>query len=150
MSRNAEMVDGRPEDVFAVLSDGWSYATWVVGAARIWDVDAGWPSVDTKIHHSVGIWPLLLSDTTSVVAVDAPRSIELRARAWPTGEAHIRVTCKPHGPEQTTVTMEEWTVRGPAKLIPRPLQDAGLRLRNREALRRLGYLVSSRSRTGEH
>ena len=37
-----------------MLSDGWSYATWVVGAARIRDVDDGWPTVGTKIHHPSG------------------------------------------------------------------------------------------------
>ena len=41
MSRNTRMMSCTPQDVFDVLSDGWSYATWVVGAARIRDVDEG-------------------------------------------------------------------------------------------------------------
>jgi putative transposase len=63
-----------PEEVFGVLEDGWLFAVWVVGASRIRDVDATWPKADSKIHHSVGSWPLLIDDTTSVVEIDPFRS----------------------------------------------------------------------------
>ena len=52
-----------------MLSDGWLYALWVVGAARMRDVDEGWPAVGTRLHHSVGTWPLLIDDTTEVLEV---------------------------------------------------------------------------------
>ncbi|WP_324188972.1 SRPBCC family protein [Nocardia farcinica] len=42
------------ERAFAVLSDGWLYAGWVVGASHIRDVDPDWPGVGSRIHHSVG------------------------------------------------------------------------------------------------
>src|SRR5205823_1407725 len=64
MSVTRRQVAASPEQVFAVLADGWLYASWVVGAARIRDVDDGWPSPGTKIHHSIGAWPVFLHDTS--------------------------------------------------------------------------------------
>lgn len=40
-------VDAPAEAVWSVLADGWSYANWVVGAARVRDVDPGWPAQGT-------------------------------------------------------------------------------------------------------
>lgn len=134
-----------PDDVFAVLEDGWSYGTWVVGAARIRDVDADWPRAGSRIHHSVGAWPLLLSDTTEVEAVDAPNLLQLRVRAWPTGEGRVLLTCERRG-RQTEVALEERAVSGPAKLLPAPVQDLMLHPRNVEALRRLAYLAENHAR----
>jgi hypothetical protein len=138
-------MDCTPEDVFDVLGDGWSYATWVVGAARIRDVDHDWPAVGSRIHHSVGAWPLLISDHTAVEAVDEPRMLQLRARAWPTGEARIVLRCEPDA-GGTLVTIEEWATSGPANAIPQPVLDPLLHARNVEALRRLAYLAESRAR----
>ncbi len=145
MSSTTRHMDCTPEDVFDVLADGWSYATWVVGAARIREVDHDWPQVGARIHHSVGAWPLLLSDTTVVEAVEEPRVLQLRARAWPTGEARVVIRCAPDA-GGTLVTIDEWAVSGPANLVPQPLLDPALHARNVEALRRLGYLAESRAR----
>lgn len=149
MSTTKNIFHCTPEDVFAVLEDGWTYGMWVVGAARIRAVDAGWPAPGTKIHHSVGLWPVLLSDTTSVEAVDAPREITLTARAWPTGQARVRITCETH-PQGTLVTMEEQATSGPAAMMPDAMQDPMLHLRNVEALRRLRYLAENRGQPGPH
>lgn len=147
MSRTSRVFDCTPTDVFAVLEDGWSYGMWVVGAARIRDVDTGWPEPGTKIHHSVGAWPLLISDNTEVEAVDAPRMIQLRVRAWPTGEGRVTVTCEQRNDGRTQVVIEERAVSGPATLIPEPVQDLMLHHRNREALERLAYLAEHRARS---
>jgi hypothetical protein len=145
MSSTTRHMDCAPEDVFDVLADGWSYATWVVGAARIRDVDHEWPAVGSRIHHSVGAWPLLISDSTVVEAVEEPRMLQLKARAWPTGAARVVLRCEPD-PTGTTVTIEEWAVNGPATLVPQPALDPVLHARNTEALRRLAYLAQSRAR----
>lgn len=147
MSRNTRMMTCTPQDVFAVLADGWSYATWVVGAARIRDVDPGWPAEGSKIHHSVGLWPLLISDDTEVEHVDAPHQLRLKVRLWPTGSGVVTMTCasKDGG---TEVTMEEQLVSGPAALLPTPVKDAMLHARNVEALNRLAYLAENRERRG--
>ena len=136
-----------PEDVFAVLADGWLYGMWVVGAARIRDVDGDWPAPGSSIHHSVGAWPVLLSDETTSARADSPHLLELTVKAWPTGEARVTLLCNPHGDGQTEVIMEEQAVSGPAALLPKVVQDVMLGPRNREALRRLAHLAENHART---
>ncbi|MDI3193607.1 hypothetical protein QK290_04985 [Pseudarthrobacter sp. AL07] len=36
-------------------------------------VDAQWPGTGSRLHHSVGHWPLVINDSTSVAAVGAGR-----------------------------------------------------------------------------
>lgn len=145
MSRTTRVMNCSSQDVFDVLTDGWSYATWVVGAARIRAVDKDFPAAGSKVHHSVGVWPVLLSDETEVEEVDVPHEILLKVRAWPTGEGRVRITCIPQG-NATEVVMEEWAASGPAALVPDLAQDAMLKFRNAEALQRLKYLAESRAR----
>jgi uncharacterized protein YndB with AHSA1/START domain len=146
MSEVTRVVSCSPEAVFDVLSDGWSYATWVVGAARIRQVDHEFPAPGSRIYHSVGMWPVMLSDHTEVEHVDPPHEIQLLARAWPAGEARITIVCEPQG-EQTEIIIREDVVDGPAKLIPKRVEDALIAARNREALLRLGYLAERAART---
>ena len=146
------MVDTRrtihtsPRRVFAVLADGWSYASWVVGAAHIRDVDDGWPAVGTRVHHQVGPWPLHLKDHTTVRAVEPDRLLELDARAWPLGEARIRLELRAVPPDATEVLMVERLTSGPGWLIPDHAQALLLKPRNTEALRRLDDLAVHGSR----
>jgi uncharacterized protein YndB with AHSA1/START domain len=140
MSTKTRVMDCTPERLFQVLSDGWSLSTWVVGAARIRDVSADWPSPGGTIHHSIGAWPLLLDDTTTVRRYEPPHLLELTVRAWPFGEGTVRLTCHPDG-AGTRVSMVEEPDRGPARLVPRPLRDFVLDRRNAEALMRLALLA---------
>lgn len=132
-----------PADVFAVFADGWLFGLWVVGASRIRAVDQTWPAVGSKIHHSVGSWPLLLDDTTSVLSYSPNSRLELQARAWPAGEAKVEITVTPdlHG---CTVTMTEDATSGPALLVPMPVRQAMIHWRNTETLQRLAYLAERR------
>jgi hypothetical protein len=145
MSTTTRVMACAPEDVFAVLADGWTYANWVVGAVRIRDVDAHWPEPGSTLHHSVGLWPALLSDTTTVEELDAPNKLTLKVRAWPTGEGRVTVRCR-RVEDGTEVVMEEQAVSGPAKKLPKAAQDAMLEVRNREALHRLAYICEGRAR----
>lgn len=129
------------ERVWEVLADGWSYATWVVGTARIRAVDETWPAPGSRIHHSVGLWPALLSDTTSVEVCEPGRRLVLKARGWPLGEARVELRLEPDGPESCTVTMTEDAVSGPGSLPPRLVRQAMILPRNHEGLRRLAYLA---------
>ncbi|MET0133753.1 MAG: SRPBCC family protein [Kibdelosporangium sp.] len=129
------------EDVFAVLSDGWLFAAWVVGASHIRKVDPGWPAKGSRIHHSVGAWPLHVQDTTEVLDVDPLRLLELEARAWPFGVARVRLELTETGPKATDVVMYEEAVRGPGKVVPQSWQALLLVPRNRESLRRLADLA---------
>ena len=133
-----------PQQVFDVLADGWLYASWVVGAARIREVDPAWPIVGSRIHHSVGPWPLLIDDETVVMEYDPPRSLVLRAKGWPVGEAIVRieVAARPGG---CTVSISEDVTAGPGKFVPAPLRQAAIRWRNRETVQRLVLLAQGRS-----
>jgi uncharacterized protein YndB with AHSA1/START domain len=151
MTETSRLFDCTPQAVFDVLTDGWTYATWVVGAARIRKVDPEFPAVGSEIHHSVGSWPILISDTTEIEVCEPPRLLQLRVAAWPAGEGRVRITCEPEG-DKTRVTMFETSISGPAKLIPGPLESLALKLRNKETLQRLAYLAESgvRSEHGPH
>lgn len=132
-------------EVFAILADGWLYGLWVVGATHIRAVDPGWPQVGARIHHSVGGWPLSRHDSTEVRALDAPHRLELEARLWPAGKAHIRLDLAETEPGRTEVRMAERISGGPGRLIPGPLQDLALLPRNHESLQRLAALAVGRS-----
>lgn len=144
MATTSRTILCRPSDVFAVLADGWLYGLWVVGASRIRDVSPEWPAVGARIHHSVGSWPALIDDSTSVREYRPDAAIVLRARAWPAGEADVMITAEAIG-SGCRVTIVEDAVSGPGRLVPRPIRSAALHWRNTEALRRLDYLVRGRS-----
>lgn len=137
-----------PESVFAVLADGWLYPSWVVGASRMRDVEQAWPAPGSRLRHSVGVWPILLNDSTSVIEWSPPTRMILRARGWPLGEAQVEIQVESRG-DECTVQMREHAVRGPATRIPRPLQNLAMRWRNTETLHRLAYLAEGRER-GKH
>lgn len=159
--------DCPPEDVFAVLEDGWLYPVWVVGASRMRQVDDQWPQPGSQLHHSVGVWPALLDDKTVVLEWDPPRRMRLRAKGWPIGEAKVEltVTSVRHHPEDDhvsgvdhrpgidpdlevdhgcEVSISEDVSAGPAKFVPAPIRAVGMNLRNRETLRRLAYIAENR------
>lgn len=144
MANNKRLVHASPEQVWEVLSDGWLYPLWVVGASRMRDVDEDWPQVGARLHHSVGSWPVLVDDDTEVKAVDPGRSLVLHARAWPAGTAEVRIELEADGAGGTELTMWEDAVRGPGVLMPRPARALGLQWRNKEALRRLALLCEGR------
>jgi hypothetical protein len=143
MASNRRFVDATPDQVWDVLSDGWLYPVWVVGATRIRDVDSNWPDAGSKIHHSIGVWPLALDDDSEVVEAIPASLLRLRARGWPLGEATvtIRLTAAAGG---TDVVIEEDAVRGLGTLVPEPLRRAVLRVRNTETLRRLAFVAEGR------
>lgn len=144
MTEVSETVWADPDRIFAVLADGWLYPLWVVGASHMRQVDDSWPAVGTRIHHSVGPWPMQIRHTTSITAVEPGRRLELDAGLWPIGSARVWLILTPIGDNQTRVTMGELFDRGPARLMPMALQSALLRARNTEALRRLADIAEHR------
>ncbi len=145
MSTTSRPISATPDRVWSVLSDGWLYPLFVVGAARMRDVDEGWPAVGTKLHHSVGTWPLLINDTTEVLEMEEERRLLLLARGWPAGTAHVDISLEARGTD-TLVTIVEQAASGPGALIPKPIQDPQLHVRNIETLRRLAFVVEGRTR----
>lgn len=132
-----------PDAVWRVLADGWLYPLWVVGASRVREVDDTWPKPGSKIHHSVGLWPAVLNDDTEVLACLPESMLELRAKAWPGGEATVTVRLEAQG-AGTRVQLIEDVTGGPARLVPKPVRAPALAWRNRECLKRLAWLAERR------
>ncbi|MDX6247742.1 MAG: hypothetical protein QOF10_1102 [Kribbellaceae bacterium] len=145
MTENECLIHASVEDVFAILTDGWTYAAWVVGASRVRSVEPGFPQPGHSIHHSVGIWPLLINDTTTAERYEPLRFLQLKVRAWPTGEGRVEFEATDKGGECQLIMREE-AVKGPATLIPEAVLDPVLRLRNDETLKRLALLAQGRRR----
>ncbi|MEU7812693.1 SRPBCC family protein [Pseudonocardia sp. NPDC049154] len=137
------LVPAEPAKVWQVIADGWSYPLWVVGATHMRAVDDGYPAVGTRLHHSVGSWPVQIQDRTEVRACEPERLLELKAHAWPSGAARVRITLRPET-GGTRVVMEEHAESGPAVLIPRAVQQVVLVPRNTETLARLESIVRNR------
>jgi hypothetical protein len=144
MSTNTRTFHCSPEQVFDVLADGWLFPVWVVGASRMRDVDEAWPAVGSVLHHSFGVWPALIDDTTTVLEWDPPRLMVMKPAGWPIGEAKVTIRVKPRG-AGCVVRIDEEAVEGPGSLIPGPLLDVPLHLRNIETLRRLAYVAEGRA-----
>lgn len=140
MATNTGTASCSPEAVFAVLADGWLYPSWVVGASRIRAVEAAWPAAGAKIHHSFGVWPLLIDDSTSMLEWEPPHRAVLKARGWPMGSAKVVLEVRPTA-AGCGLTLLEDAVEGTGSLIPKPLRDALIHVRNVETLRRLTYLA---------
>lgn len=143
MSRNVREMVCAPEAVFAVLAEGWLFPTWVVGASRMRDVDADWPAVGSRLHHSFGAWPALIDDETMCVEWDPPRRAVLVATGWPLGEARVSIDVKPRG-RGCVVRLQEEATAGPVRRIPDAVIDLLLHRRNAESLLRLAYLAEGR------
>lgn len=137
-------VHGPADEVWAVLADGWLYATWVVGASRIRDVDRQWPQVGSRLHHSFGLWPVLIDDHTEVLGCDPGRQLVLEARGWPAGAARVRIMVSAAGTHGSVVRLAADVSDGPGRLIPRPARQMLIAFRNEEALRRLALIAEGR------
>lgn len=143
VTTNTRTIHATPEKVWETLSDGWLYPLWVVGATRMRDVDEHWPTVGAQLHHSAGVWPALVDDTTEVLDVEPGTRLRLRARAWPAGEAEVVLTLTPQG-DDTLLEMREDAVTGPGKLVPLPVRGPLIGWRNVEALRRFAAIAERR------
>ena len=144
MTAVSTVIAAPPEQVWKVLADGWLYPLWVVGASTMRQVDDHWPAPGARLHHSVGVWPAMIDDTTSSLACEEGSRLELQARAWPAGEARVVLRLRPV-PGGTEVVMREYADTGPARLVPHLLQAPLIRARNRESLRRLSALAEGRT-----
>ena len=128
-----------------MLANGWLYPAWVVGASRMREVDRDWPEIGSRLHHSVGNWPLLVDDQTEVLECRPWRLLRLKAHAWPSGAAEVRIELDPQADSSTLVRIQEDASDGPATLVPRPARQLAMVARNREALQRLAFIAEGRA-----
>jgi hypothetical protein len=109
------------------------------------NVDDNWPAKGSELHHSAGVWPLVLNDTTESLEVETGRRLKLRARGWPLGEADVEITLSPvDGGNRCEVVLEETAVSGPGALVPPAVEAPLLGWRNVESLRRLAFIAEGR------
>jgi carbon monoxide dehydrogenase subunit G len=141
--RNA-LVEAPPSEVWAVLTDGYSYDQWVVGTQSVRAVDPGWPHEGTSLHYTVGFGPLRFEDRTIVRLVQPGKCLELEAQARPFGSVRISIRVLPWG-DDSVVIMDEHPLRGPSWALENPVVELALALRNRSTLRRLVSVVESRA-----
>lgn len=137
-------IQATPEQVFAVLSDGWLYSGWVVGTSHMRAVQEDWPAVGAKLFHASGIWPLVTRDETVVLTSQPPALLVLQAKGGPIGQARIELRLSAQG-TSCRVEMEETPIGGPGRWLHNPVAAAGIQRRNVEALNRLATLVEHRT-----
>src|SRR3978361_501592 len=130
--------------VWAQLADGCTYSQWGVGNSRMRAVDADWPAPGSAIHHSVGIWPLLLDDETVVDECAPENELGLIAKGRPIGAARITLRlfdidggCR--------IEMSEIPINPPLKWLPTKVALTAGWPRNRECTRRLAALAERRT-----
>jgi hypothetical protein len=132
------------EQVWDQIADGWTYSQWVVGNSRMRAVDADWPAVGATIHHSIGVWPLLLNDETVVQECVPQRKIVLAAKGGPFGAARVTLRLFDIG-SGCRIEMSEVPISVPMKWLPTRVALAAAWPRNRECARRLATLAEGRT-----
>ncbi|WP_422746497.1 SRPBCC family protein [Mycobacterium sp. WMMD1722] len=132
------------QQVWDVIADGWTYSQWVVGNSRMRAVAPDWPAPGSTIHHSIGVWPVLLNDETLVEECTPPERLVLHAKGRPFGGARIVLTLHDEG-DGCRAQMEEYPLSGLGKLLPGQISDAAVWPRNNETLRRLAFLAERRN-----
>lgn len=140
MATVCNVIEAPSDEVFALLANGWRYADWVVGAKRIRAVDEGWPAVGSRFHHTVGVGPLTIHDTSEVLENEPGKRLVLDVRIWPTGRAKVSLELSPTS-AGTRVRMDEVPEEGLAQTLDSPAIEALIWLRNTEALRRMRRAV---------
>lgn len=137
-------IKASPADVYRVLSDGWTFAQWVVGTSHMRAVDAQWPAAGSKLYHCVGVWPATIRDHTEVKEAETGKRLLLTARGWPAGEAEIELVLIPDA-GGTQIVMREEATAGAGYLLRNPVGEKLIYRRNVESLARFSALVERRT-----
>jgi len=136
-------MEATPEEIFAVLADGYAYDDWVVGAKQIRAVDADWPAKGSQFHHEIGVGPIDIKDSSKVIEIDPPHKLVLSVRFRPAGTAVVELTMEPAEEEgKTRVTMKETPTSGAARALAL-VTSMMLLVRNEWSLLRLRRLVAA-------
>lgn len=133
------------QQVWDVIADGWVYSQWVVGNSRMRAVDPNWPRPGSTIHHSIGIWPLVVNDSTVVDSCDPGHEVVLIANGRPFGKARITMKLDDLPDGGCRIEMAEVPVSAPMRWLPQSASLAMVYPRNREATWRLAALAERRS-----
>jgi hypothetical protein len=129
------------ERVWEVIADGWTYSQWVVGNSRMRAVDPEWPQPGSTIRHSVGVWPLLLDDSTVSVECIPQEKLVMIANGRPFGKARITLVLSDVEGGGCRIEMAEVPVTPPLNWLPKRAALAAAFPRNRECTWRLAALA---------
>jgi hypothetical protein len=146
MAVNRRRVRAPVADVLEVLADATAYPRWVVGPREAVAVDPTWPDPGSGFLHETGRGPFTVRDRTQIVRFEPDAGeVVLEAHSGPLGVALVRITVDGQG-DRTEVTVEEDTLSGPLRLLPKPVRDVAIHTRNRRAVRRLARMVETGTR----
>ncbi|MFJ6138801.1 SRPBCC family protein [Kitasatospora sp. NPDC092286] len=140
MARRQQFIECPPQQVWAVLADGHSYAQWVVGTQHIGHVDPCWPAVGAVLRYQAGLGPFNIHDMTVVRICEPGTRLELEAKAHPFGAARIALTLIPWG-DNTLVLLDEHPLTGAGARLQGPASELLLHLRNRRLLGNLARVA---------
>lgn len=147
MSYTCRAIAADAATVFAAIADPHTYPAWLVGNAEVRSVDDEWPRPGSRFHHRVGVWPLTLSDRTTLIEIEPPHLLRLAVRARPLIRAVATFRLIGDG-ETTVVCLEEEPSIPLIGALVRPLADPLTHLRNHASLRRLAAFVEDSRRDG--
>ena len=133
-----------PPQVYAVLANGWYYSGWVVGTSHMRAVEDAWPAAGSRLFHSSGVWPAVLTDETMVEESSLNERLVMTARVRPFGQARVEVILTIEG-DGTRVALTETPIEGPASWAHNRLADGLLHRRNVECLDRLAAISEGRT-----
>lgn len=128
-----------------MLADGWTYSQWVVGNSRMRAVDPDWPQPGSTIHHSIGVWPAVINDSTVVESCTPEDELVLIANGRPFGKARITLRLHDTDGGGCVIEMAEVPVSAPMKWLPDSVALAGVFPRNRETTWRLAAIAERRT-----
>lgn len=143
MARTSTSIAAPADHVYAALADGEHYARWVVGAKDIRAVDDHFPRPGAELHHTVGVGPVEISDSTEVKVADDNRRLVLEARVRPVGRARVEFTLESMAAGETRVIMDEHVLEPAVVRWLQPLVDPLIHARNVATLDKLRRLVES-------
>jgi len=156
LTRTSMLADGRMvvtrrvhagvDEVWAVLADGWRYATWMVGVSRVRDVDPAWPGVGSRLRHAEGPWPVAIDHHTEILACDPGRRLLLKAGGWPLGATRLRIMVNPGSTHGSIIRLTQDVTDARGRLIPRPVRQRFFAARSEESLRRLAFIAEGHHR----
>ena len=130
-----------PERVFEVLSDRRKYGQWVVGTDTTQASEGDWPEPGSTLCYTTA-WPVKLSNRTVVLKADAPRRLELRAKAGPLPDVDITIDVLPEN-GGTLVRMHERPTSGVVNVLTGPVGHFALSRRNKMSLDRLRRIAET-------
>lgn len=132
-------------DIWAIIADPDTYATWVAGTARSRGGAGEWPEVGASLRHRWGVWPVYFRDGTTVTGCSDRDRLDLDIRVGPLARVAgtIRLLPQPGG---TRIVLRE-TVVGGLALRFGALTGRIQRWRNRRSVLALGRIsVTGRPR----